>query len=82
MIRYGLAHEMPECLRVIRLREMAELVDDDIVGERRRQKRDFVIKIEITSARTAPPERPLIFDADFVKSQSVCLIEMRDARVR
>ena len=40
-------NERPETRRVVELREMAELVDDDIVGDMRRQKRELIVEIKI-----------------------------------
>ncbi len=48
---------------MIELDEMAELVDDEIVGEMGREEDDFVIKVQIAPTRTAPPTRLLITDA-------------------
>jgi hypothetical protein len=77
-VSYGATDQIPKLFGVAELRQMAQLVDNDVVGKSRRQERDFVIKIEIAFARTAPPQRPLILDADFIKPQSVYPIEMRD----
>ena len=40
---------------MIELREMTQLVDDDVVGDVRRKKDELVIKIEIAFCRTTPP---------------------------
>jgi hypothetical protein len=48
-------NESPEFRRMVELAEMAQFMDDNIVGELFRQKRYFVIKIEIPLFGTAAP---------------------------
>ena len=61
---------------MIELAEVAEFVDDDIVREVRRKKREFVVKIQISFARTAPPSRSLVPDSDSFPFEMVGLIEI------
>lgn len=51
---------------MIEFSQVAELVDDDIVAEALRQKEQSIIEAEISLARTAPPTRLLIADADAI----------------
>ena len=82
MVGYGLSHEIPKCPGVAELRQMAQFVDNNIIREQRWQEYNFIIKIEIPFARTAPPQRPLIFDTDFIKPQSVHPVKIRDTITR
>ena len=54
-------NERPETRRVVELREMAELVDNDIVGDVRREKEKLVVEVEIAFFGTASPARLLVF---------------------
>ena len=56
---------------MIELAKMAKLVNNNIVSEVRRQKRELVTKVEIAFARTATPPRALVADADAVVNKSV-----------
>lgn len=48
---------------MVELPKMTELVHDEIVGELRRQEREFVAEVEVAFARTAPPAGALVADA-------------------
>jgi hypothetical protein len=58
---------------VIELSEMAEFVDNDVVGDMRRQKRKLVVEIEILFLGTASPAGSLVFD----RNALVCKIVVR-----
>ena len=47
MVGNGVDDETPETLSVIQFREMAKLVDDDVIGYICREKHDFVIEIYV-----------------------------------
>ena len=77
VLRHCPGHEVPKSVRVIHLSTMTEFVHDDVVGQVRRQKSDFIIKRDVTLARTAPPPRLLVADTDASNSEAIVLIEMR-----
>jgi hypothetical protein len=56
---------------VIEFAQMTEFVDNDVVSQMRREKRYFVIKIQIPFARTAPPSRLLISDSESFPSELI-----------
>lgn len=80
MVRGRARDEAPEAFGVVEFGEMAELVDDDVVGDIGRQKYQFVIEIKVPFFRTTPPPRFVILDKDLADPKSVVGIEMRDAR--
>lgn len=56
---------------MVELSEMAKLVHDEVVGERRRQECELVAEVEIALARAAPPAGALVANADAVVGESV-----------
>lgn len=66
MVRERARNLRPKRRAVIKLGEVAKLVDDDIVAKLLRQKRNFVIKIQIPPCRTAPPPRFGVANKNFV----------------
>lgn len=52
----GAGDEGPEGAGVIELTEVTEFMDDNVIGEVRREKGDFVVEIEVAFAgATSPP---------------------------
>ena len=74
-------YETPKTRRVTEFGKVAELVDDDVVGNISWKKQHFVIEIEIPFLRAAAPSRFMIFYEDFTELESVYAIEMPDARM-
>lgn len=74
-------YETPETLRVIEFGKVAELVDDDVIGNVSRKKQNFVIEIEIPFLRAAAPSRFMILYENFTKLEFVYAIEVPDARM-
>jgi len=71
MLWHGLCDKGPKGAGVIELTEMAKLVDDNIVGEVRGEKRDFIVEIEIAFAGTTSPSRALVANSDAVPCESI-----------
>ncbi len=81
IVRKSLGHQIPEPLRMVELSPVAELVDDDVVGEVRRQEGDAIVEVEVALGRTASPSASLVSDGDLAVRESVVLIEMDEAIV-
>ena len=79
MVGNRIDDETPETLSVIQFREMAKLVDDDVIGNICREKHDFVIEIYVAFRRAAAPAGFMILYEHFPYLESVDVIEMPDA---
>ena len=66
---------------MVELSPVAELVDDDVVGEMRRQQGDAIVEVEIARGRAASPAASLVADGDRSIGESVELIEVSEAGV-
>jgi hypothetical protein len=76
----GLRNKIPKFLRMIHLRQVAQLMNNDVIHQVRRQQRNLIIEIQIPSPRTTPPSRPLIPDCNTFPRESIDEIEVRNAR--
>jgi len=63
---------------VIKLPEVAQLVDNQIIGTFLRQKNDFVIEVQVLVRTATPPPCPLIANKYFVVLKLVEAIENLD----
>src|SRR3989338_5476341 len=70
--------ETPKTLRMVKFREMAKLVDDDVIGNICREKHDFVIEIYVAFRRAAAPARFMILYEHFPYLESVDVFEVPD----
>ena len=66
---------------MVELGEMAELVDDDVVGKCGRQEEELVAEIKIPLLRAAPPAGLLIANRDSLVCESVVCISVRESFV-
>ncbi len=62
---------------MIELSEMAEFVDDDIISQSLRQKKQFIIEVQVALARTAAPTAFLVLDHDPIDLVAHRKIEIR-----
>lgn len=58
---------------------MTELMNDEIVGEMRREESDAIIEAECPLLRTTAPTRFLVFDQDLLQWKIVVRIEVSEA---
>ncbi len=65
---------------MIHLRQVAQLMNNDVIHQVRRQQRNLIIEIQIPSPRTTPPSRFLIPDRNAFPRESIDEIEMRNSR--
>jgi hypothetical protein len=79
IVRNGLGYERPESPRVVKLTEMAELVDDDVVGHFSRHESYFVAKRKIAVAGTASPPRLLVSYSNNVVFKIVVSVPVRES---
>jgi hypothetical protein len=66
----------PKGLGVIGLDKVAELVDNDVIGELWWQECDAIVEVHIAQTARAAPFGPLLADADPPDTGIVNLIEM------
>ena len=79
IIRDRFPDQIPKGFGMIKLLQMAELVDDQVVLELWWEIHDAVVKIQIAFFGTAPPPGGLIFDTDFADRKAVSSVEVRYA---
>ena len=56
--------------------EVAEFVNNDVVGKARWKEHNFVIEVEVPFFRTAPPVRFMVLDENFPHPKAVHGVEM------
>ena len=81
MVREGALHLRPKRGAVIKLGQVAQLVDDDVVAQLLRQERHFVIKVEVAARRAGAPARPGVADKNFIVAVTVQLVVVAQTRV-
>lgn len=82
MVWHSAGNKSPKLWRVVKLRQVAEFVDDDIVAQRLRQERYFITKVEIPARRTASPSRLGIAYKNFFVRVAVDLIVISQPRMQ
>ncbi len=73
-------HQFPKTARMVESLEMAELVDDDVVGKRGRQIDKPVVEREIARRRAAPPKRFLARIVTRPPAKIVQAVKIRETR--
>ena len=71
VIGNSLCHQRPKSFGMIEFAEMAEFMDDHIIGKVFGKMRDPIMKVEISLFGTAPPPRTLIADRDLAVGETV-----------
>ena len=66
---------------MIEFAQVAELVDDDVIGERRRDERETVVEAHCPLLRTAPPSGSLISYADTREAKLIECVPVRETFV-
>lgn len=79
VIRKLLTDQVPEGLGMVELGEVAEFVDDDVVGEAGRKEGELVAEIEVAMPGATAPSGLLVADSNFVIFESVELVEVFQA---
>lgn len=78
IVRESFRDQCPKTLRMIEFPQVAELMDDDVVGELQGKERDAVIEIEIPLHGTASPPRTLVADSDALVFVVIELVPVRE----
>ncbi len=78
----GAGDQLPKRRRMIELTKMAELMNNDVVGEVGWEKRDFVVETQVAFAGATSPPRLLAPNGDTVPSEAIVPVEIREPFAR
>ena len=76
VVGHGAGNEGPKFGGVVKVRQVAQLVHDDVVGHCGREINEFVIKIEIAQLRAAAPARLVVFYKNFADGELIIRVKM------
>jgi len=74
VVRHGFGDEIPEATGMVEFFQMAEFVDDDVVGVALGQQDDFVVETQVFVRAAASPPSALVFDEKAIIVKAVILV--------
>src|SRR3989344_106650 len=81
MVWQHLAHQRPKGGAMVKLAQVAQLVDHDVIQNLGRQKDKLVIKVEVALERAAPPPTFGVFDKHAAYRVAVVRVKKRQTRM-